>query len=705
MNESMKVKSHHLERDAYLYIRQSSIRQVLENTESGKRQYALRTRAIALGWPNDRIVVIDSDQGESGASTACREGFQLLVTQVGMGRVGIVMGLEVSRLARNSADWHRLLEICAFADTLILDEDGVYDPNHFNDRLLLGLKGTMSEAELHILKARLRGGILSKVRRGEFRCALPTGLVYDDLGKVILDPNSQIRETIAHFFETFSRVGSAHQTVKSFNNEGIKYPSRVWSRQDQRVIFRPLTASAAIRTLHNPRYAGVYAFGRRSIQRSQDGKKILRNREQKDWIACIPNAHPGYITWERYQENIRLLQANSRGYGIGRNSPPREGSALLQGRAICGVCGRYFRVRYRSSRRREESWYICDRASNSLGKSHCQSIAGPPIDRAIGLVVIEKVTPKAIELTLEVYKEIQAQQQKADQLRCRSIERAQYESDLAQRRFMKIDPDNRLVADILERDWNEKLSVLANAREEREQALKKDKATIDDVVSEQLITMATDFKLLWESSKTPNRERKRMLACIIEDVTLLKLEGRRKTKIHIRYKGGKTETIIAQNPKSPAEQCKTVPKILTLVDNLLDKHIYSEIAEILNEQGLKPGGSNRRGREKCLFNAKRVAFIATKYKLQPRYDRLRARGFLTRKELAELLGIHEQTVTRWAKYGLIKKHAYDGYRCLYEDPGPNPPVKHSSRWDTLVDRAEAKQTNEGQNTSREQKGM
>ena len=226
MSDSLKVQPHHVERGAYLYVRQSSMRQVIENVESTKRQYALRSRAIALGWHEDQIVVVDSDQGESGASAAWREGFQHLVADVSMGRAGIVMGLEVSRLARNNADWHRLLEICALADTLILDEDGVYDPANFNDRLLLGLKGTMSEAELHVLKARLRGGILNKVRRGEYRCPLPTGLVYDEAGNVMLDPDMQIRDTITHFFETFARVGSACQTVKVFRKEGLNFPSR-----------------------------------------------------------------------------------------------------------------------------------------------------------------------------------------------------------------------------------------------------------------------------------------------------------------------------------------------------------------------------------------------------------------------------------------------------------------------------------------------
>ncbi|MGE4095904.1 MAG: recombinase family protein [Candidatus Binatia bacterium] len=351
MKESLKVQPHHLERGAYLYIRQSSLRQVLENVESTKRQYALRSRALALGWRDEQIVVIDHDQGESGASAAWRAGFQRLVTEVGMGHAGIVMGLEVSRLARNNADWHRLLEICALADTLILDEDGIYDPTSFNDRLLLGLKGTMSEAELHVLRARLRGGILNKVRRGEYRCVLPTGFVYDEAGNVVLDPDAQIREAITYFFATFARVGSASQTVKVFRQEGLRFPSRL--RNNAATVFRPLTASTAMRTLTNPRYAGAYVYGRRHYRRTVDGKKTIHKKpDSGEWLACLLNAHPGYISWERFQENRTILATNGRGYEVARKSPPREGAALLQGRAVCGRCGKYFRIRYATRRGR-----------------------------------------------------------------------------------------------------------------------------------------------------------------------------------------------------------------------------------------------------------------------------------------------------------------------------------------------------------------
>jgi len=691
MNESLKVQPHHLERGAYLYIRQSSLRQVLENVESTKRQYALRSRAVALGWRDEQILVIDHDQGESGASAAWRAGFQRLVTEVGMGHAGIVMGLEVSRLARNNADWHRLLEICAFTDTLILDEDGVYDPTSFNDRLLLGLKGTMSEAELHVLSARLRGGILNKVCRGEYRCVLPTGFVYDEVGNVVLDPDAQIRAAISYFFATFARVGSASQTVKVFRQEGLLFPSRL--RNGDATVFRPLTASTAMRTLTNPRYAGAYVYGRRHYRRAVDGKKkIHRKPDDGQWLACIPHAHPGYISWERFHENRHILATNGRGYAVARRSPPREGAALLQGRAVCGRCGKYFRIRYATRRGRQEAWYVCDRAHGARGEPNCQSIAGPPIDAAIGALVTEQMTPAAVALALDIRREIEARYEEADQLRGRVMERAQIEADLAQRRFMLVDPSNRLVADTLEREWNDKLRALAEAREECERARQRDQVVLDDALRQRLATLTTDFQTLWDDPNTPNRDRKRLLASIIEDATLLKIPAEGMTKIHVRFKGGKTETLTTLNPKSSAQQVKTPPRLVGFVDQLLDHHIYAEIADVLNEQGLRPGGSARCGRSNARFTTVRVAYLVHAYALRSRYDRLRDRGMLTKSEAAARLGIHESTLVRWAECGLVTRHAYNAHAYLYEVPDPNLPEKHCSRWDRLADRAAALQT-------------
>jgi hypothetical protein len=551
----------------------------------------------------------------------------------------------------------------------------------------------MSEAELHVLKARLRGGILNKVRRGEYHCPLPTGLAYDEAGNVVLDPDVQIRETMAYFFDTFSRVGSACQTVKVFRKQGVSFPSRF--RMGQRIVFRPLTTWSATRVLTNPRYAGAYVYGRRRYRRAADGKKEVRKREFGDWLACIPNAHPGYISWERYEQNLKLLADNGRPYALARSSPPREGAALLQGRAVCGRCGRHFRVAYRSCRGKQEAWYVCDRAHGALGEPNCQSIAGPPIDKAIGALVVERMTPAAVDLALEIRREIEARHEEADQLRCRAIQRAQIDADLAQRRFMLVDPNNRLVADTLEAEWNDKLRALAQAREERERGRQQDQLILDDAIRQRLVTMTTEFKKLWDDPGTPNRERKRLLAYIIEDATLIKVPMEGITKIHVRFKGGKTETLTTLNPKSSAEQVKTPATTVELVDKLLNNHIYSEIADILNQQGLRPGGSARPGRSSARFTALRVAYLVHQYALRSRYDRLRDRGMLTKTEAAARLRIHEATLIRWAGYGIVKRHAYNAHAYLYELPDSNLPIKHHSRWDMLVDRvADLKMTEE-----------
>ncbi len=347
-NAQQKVQARHLARAAYLYIRQSTVRQVLENTESTERQYALRRRAVALGWPSEGIVVIDSDLGQSGSSAVERLGFQKLVADVGLGQVGIVLGLEVSRLARNCADWHRLLEICAMTDTLILDEDGIYDPSHFNDRLLLGLKGTMSEAELHMLRGRLRGGLLNKARRGELRCRLPIGFVYDPDGRVVLDPDEQVQNSVRLLFNSYTRTGAAHATLKHFRKEGLLFPSRLASGPRKgELTWGALSLSRIANTLHNPWYAGAYAFGRSRCRTQPDGRVKRTTLPHSEWQALIRDDHPAYISWDEFVRFERQLLEASRRLHFGTSqSPPREGTALLQGRAICGLCGQRMHVRY-----------------------------------------------------------------------------------------------------------------------------------------------------------------------------------------------------------------------------------------------------------------------------------------------------------------------------------------------------------------------
>jgi len=344
---ALKVDADHLRRDAFLYVRQSSLRQVFENTESTKRQYALRERAVALGWPLERVHVIDSDLGLSGAQASDRDGFQSLVTEVALGHAGIVLGLEVSRLARNNADWHRLLELAALSRTLILDEDGLYDPSHFNDRLLLGLKGTMSEAELHILKSRLQGGILNKARRGELEMPLPIGLVYDGAGRVVLDPDRQVQDTVRLLFEAFEAAGSACAVVRRLRAQEVLFPRRIRrgiGKGD--LLWGLIDHSRVLQILHNPRYAGAFVYGRSRMACNAQLRPVQRSVKQQDWKVLIREAHAGYIDWQQFERNQVKLRQNL-GFAPGeRGRMPREGNGLLQGRVLCGKCGARMRVHY-----------------------------------------------------------------------------------------------------------------------------------------------------------------------------------------------------------------------------------------------------------------------------------------------------------------------------------------------------------------------
>src|ERR1700681_4860123 len=361
----LKVSQRHLDHDAYLYIRQSTLRQMIENIESTQRQYTLRDRAVALGWPLERIRVLDNDLGKSGAHAAGRDGFQQLVSEVALGKAGLVMGLEVSRLARNSADWHRLIELCSLAGALILDEDGIYDPANFNDRLLLGLKGTMSEAELHFLKARMRGGMINKARRGELEMRPPVGLVYRDDGVLILDPDAEVQAAMRLVFETFDRTGSAMQTTKLFHNQGLLFPCRIRKGVNKAELHWARAAHTRIlQVLHNPRYAGAFVYGRLRTRLLPDGKHSTTKVPRSDWQFVIPDVHAGYISWERFEANQTRLAENALGFGGARKGgPAREGPALLQGRVLCGICGERMSIHYSIAYHQVVPTYVCQEAS------------------------------------------------------------------------------------------------------------------------------------------------------------------------------------------------------------------------------------------------------------------------------------------------------------------------------------------------------
>jgi DNA invertase Pin-like site-specific DNA recombinase len=661
-----QVTAQHLTRLACLYVRQSTLQQVLENTESTARQYALRDRARALGWADERIAVIDQDLGHSGASTVDRLGFQRLVAEVGLGHVGLVLGLEVSRLARNSSDWHQLLEICALTHTLILDEEGLYDPATFNDRLLLGLKGTMSEAELFVLRARLQGGILNKARRGALKLPLPIGLCYTESQAIALDPDLQVQATIREVLRTFEHTGSAFATVRHFHQEHVLFPRRV-RRGPHRgeVAWGAIQHHDVLRVLHNPAYAGAYVFGRTRSTKTVDGKVHIHDLPRSDWIALVRDAHVGYITWEDYERNEAQLALNSQAYAPQRFSPPREGPALLQGLLICGRCGERMTVRYHQRRgQRIVPDYLCQHKSIEHGRAPCQRIPGSVLDRAIGALLLERVTPEALALTLAVQEELVQRADEAQRLRHLQVERAHYEADLAQRRYLKVDPDNRLVATVLEAEWNTKLRELEEARALEEHYNQTDQHRVSAQEHAEIGEVPARFGQFWQNPKTTARQRKRAARFLIEDVTVHKAE---QIVAHIRFKGGATETLTVALPPPFAQSRLTAPEILAAIDRFLDEYTDVQIAEHLNQQGYRTFDG-------LLFQSVHVYQLRRKHGLPDRYTRLRGQGGLSAEELAASCGVTAQTIWRWYRQGRIVGLRYnDQGSCLF------PPQAHPYR--------------------------
>ena len=657
----LKVTADHLKRDAYLYVRQSTLRQVTEHGESTQRQYALRERAIAGGWAAEQIHVIDCDLGKSGSSATNRGGFQELVSEVALGKAGIVMGLEVSRLARNSADWHRLIELCALTATLILDEDGVYDPAEFNDRLLLGLKGTMSEAELHILKARMRGGQLNKARRGELEMCPPVGLIYQTNGTIGLDHDAEVQNAIRLVFETFERTGSAIRTVRFFREQGLLFPRRLRTGSNKgELLWAPPQHARILQVLHNPRYAGTFVYGRTRIRHLPDGGTTVIKIARAEWQVVMPGMHQGYIDWERFELNQRRLADNARAFGGERRSgPPREGPALLQGRVLCGLCGERMGVHYSRENGQTVPIYVCQETAVRRAGKTCQTVPGKVVDPAITALLIEMMTPMTLAVSLEVQRELEARAAETDVLRRQHVERLRYEAELARRRYMKVDPDNRLVADALEAEWNDKLRLHADAAADYERRSREQTVALDADMRRRILDLAEQLPRIWQDPRVDCRERKRILRLLVDDVTLVKADT---ITANVRLSGGATRTLVLKRPLPIAQIRKFKPELITEVDHLLDQYCDREIADILNKRGCQTWESKP-------FNLKKIAFIRTAYKLPSRHQRLRHRGMLTTREVAAKLGVAPTTVHEWGRQGLIKKHYADSLnRGLWEVP-------------------------------------
>ena len=667
-----KITARHLSRQAMLYVRQSTLHQVLENTESTARQYGLRERAIALGWEASRIVVIDQDLGQSGASVVDRLGFQHLVAEVGLGHVGLVMGLEVSRLARSSLDWHHLLEICTMTGTLILDEDGLYDPATFNDRLLLGLKGTMSEAELHVLKARLRGGILHQAQRGALKVPLPVGLAYAEDDSVILDPDAQIQQAIHLLFATFKRTGSAWGTVKSFRNQGLLFPRRVRTGPHKGELhWAPLVHNTARHVLRNPRYAGAFCYGRTHTSKRPDGSLSTETVSQEQWPFLIRDAHPGYISWEEYEANLRQLRENRAAHGEDRrHGPPREGPALLQGLVICGRCGQRMTVRYHEVKRGRRLYpeYLCQKERiEHADDKFCQRLLGAGLDAAIADLLLAQLTPLAIETSMQVHEELHAQAQETQRLRAQQVERARYAAELAQRRFLRVDPENRLVADVLEADWNARLRELAQVQEEAERQHEAEQCKLSALEQQAIQDLVEDFPRVWKDPRTSDRDRKRMVRLLLEDVTLLQDEV---ITAHVRFKGGAKETITI----AVSHGRRSAPQLIAVIDQLLDDYTDAEVAEQLNQRGW-------RTYEGKPFHARRVLSLRRDYQLKDYGARLRQRGLLVADEAAKAYGVCRQTLMDWGRAGLLPMYrTNDRGMAVFPPPDEHAPQKNAHKY-------------------------
>jgi DNA invertase Pin-like site-specific DNA recombinase len=569
-------------------VRQSTHLQVRQHRESAERQYALRARAVALGWPPGAVEVIDEDQGRSGSAAAHRPGFQRLVSQVGLGRVGLVLMLEASRLARNGSDWHRLVELCGLAGALLADEAAVYDPRDPNDRLLLGVKGTLSEAELFTLRLRLHEGRWSKARKGLLRFPLPVGYVRAADGGWELDPDAQVRERLAYLFATFRRLGVARAVVRELKAQGLTLPARVTAREGYgALVWKAPTLGAVVRLLTNPAYAGAYVYGRwryaGPARSPATGKVAARLLPMADWPVVLRDHHAAYLSWEAFVQQREQLRANW--YRDRQPGAAREGPALLQGLAGCGVCGQRLHVQHRAARERRAPSYICDHAYRDGAARVCQSVSARPVDAAVVAAFLEAVSPLRLELSLRVLD--RADQERAARRRQQELqlEQARYEARLAQRRHEAVDPERRLVAAELERRWEDALARVAQLEQAFARADRDGAVALSPEERATLSTLAQDLPAIWRADTTTDRERKQLLRFAIAAVDLDGVTHPGTVVLQIHWRSGTVTTLQVDRPRPGEGSLKTPAAALALIRGLAPHATYGEIARQLNARG------------------------------------------------------------------------------------------------------------------------
>jgi DNA invertase Pin-like site-specific DNA recombinase len=657
MSENSKVTASHRQRAAIVYVRQSTLLQQMRNKESTARQYDLVQRAVALGWSRAQVSVVDEDQGISGASTAGRSGFAELAAQVGLGQVGIILALEVSRLARNNADWYRLLDLAAMTDTLVADADGVYHPRRFDDRLVLGMKGTMAEAELHILRARLDGGVRNKAARGELRRGLPVGLIWGEAdGEILLHPDEAVTGVIRAVFERFTECGSARGVWLWLREQGLKWPLQPTGYVGgNEIVWVEPTYHAVHTTLTHPAYAGAYVYGRTRFERRLDPGGHLRTHRRAlprdQWQVLIEDHHEGFITWDEYLANQEKIGSNTRPR---RHEPGtgavREGCALLQGLAVCGICGRKLAVFYQGPAKATPGYYCTGSGQlvDGRGKRHLH-VGGQAIDATVAAAFLAALTPAALDACLQAADQLEADHDTVLAQYRREVERARYDASRAERRYQAVDPDNRLVARGLEADWEKTLSALAAAEAELERRTRRRPAALTPAERTTVLALADDLDAVWTAPTTTDKDRKQLLRTLLEDVTLTlhRDEAEPHATVLMRWKGGATSHLVVPI-RRPQPKIRTDEDTVDLIRRLAVHYPDAQIAGILNRQG-------RRTARGLSYTASRVQGTRHYWGIpcHTKSDKPQEGELVTVAQAAAHLALAPSTLHRWLNDGFI----------------------------------------------------
>jgi DNA invertase Pin-like site-specific DNA recombinase len=651
MSEHSKLTSSHLLRQAFIYPRQSTQGQLERNVESTARQYALVERAVELGFGREQVVVIDEDLGISADGLTERSGFARLTAEVALGHAGLVLGLEVSRVARNNSDWYRLLDLCGVTDTVIGDVDGLYHPGSFNDRLLLGMKGTISEAELHMIRQRLDGGIRNKAKRGELRRGLPVGLVWGEAdGEVLLDPDEAVRGAISTIFARFAELGSARQVWLWMRSEGVQFPLRRFS--DAEIQWVTPTYHQVHSVLSSPVYAGAYAFGKTRRERYVDEhgrpRKRTRKLPQEDWEVLIWDHHPGFIDKATFERNQARLASNTRPRAHEPGGAVREGQALLQGIAVCGRCGRKLKVHYQGRRGQKSPAYHCPGSVLVEGRGQwCVRVGGVRIDEAVAGALLAALTPAGVKAALQAAEALEQDHDAALAQWRLQVERARYDAERAERRYRQVEPEHRLVARGLERDWEKALGALAETEAELSLRERQRPHTLTDTERAQLLALGSDLGRVWSAPTTTDRDRKQLLRTLIEEVILDVAREERRATLTLRWRGGALTELAVALPK-PQPAIRTDEDTIALLKRLAAHYDDARIAGILNRQGRR-SATGERFTAIIVGGLRRYRNIpAHKPPEQPSDGELLPVG-----KAADELGVAASTLHRWLQAGFI----------------------------------------------------